>query len=368
MAKKKPITKAKAAAKPTKSKTITAPKAEAISKPKGKVKTKAKAKLKTIPFWIGFDLGGTKMLACVMDKNYKVLGTARKSTGGSDGQIKGRQKILKAIHEAIANAGVEPKGLQGIGIGCPGLVNPEKGILINAPNLGWHNVGLTAMLKGVFKKPVAVLNDVDAGTFGEYMLGAGKGSRSLLGVFPGTGVGAGFVYDGKLIMGRSVSAMELGMIYMPGTHLGSFEYGAVMLEDLTSRLALASQAGVACYRGQLPELDRKTGGNLRDIRSKALANAFKSGDEAAMVMFRNSIRYLGMGVAGVVNLLAPDHITLGGGLVEELPGLYLNMLREEVARFAVPGLAKGIKYSIAKLGGDAVAAGSVAWLRQREGK
>ena len=184
----------------------------------------------------------------------------------------------------------------------------------------------------------------------------------------GTGVGAGFVYDGKLIMGRSVSAMELGMIYMPGTHLGSFEYGAVMLEDLTSRLALAAQAGVACYRGQLPELDRKTSGNLRDIRSKALANAFKSGDEAAMIMFRNSVRYLGMGVAGVVNLLAPDHITLGGGLVEELPGLYLNMLKEEVNRFAVPGLAKGIKYSIAKLGGDAVAAGSVAWLRQREGK
>jgi glucokinase len=224
------------------------------------------------------------------------------------------------------------------------------------------------MLKGAFKKPVAVLNDVDAGTFGEYKLGAGKGSRSLLGVFPGTGVGAGFVYDGKLVMGRSVSAMELGMIYMPGTHLGSSEFGAVMLEDLTSRLAFAAQAGVACYRGQLPELDKKTSGNLRDIRSKALANAFKSGDEAAVIMFRNSVRYLGMGVAAVVNLLAPDHITLGGGLVEELPMQYLNLLKEEVNRFAIPGLAKGIKYSIAKLGGTAVAAGSVAWLRQREGK
>lgn len=325
-------------------------------------------KLKEVPFWIGFDLGGTKMLACVLDKDYQVLGTARKSTNGSDGQAKGRKKILNAIHEAIAAANVNPKGLQGIGIGCPGLVNPEKGILINAPNLGWNNVQLGEMLRGVFKKPVTVLNDVDAGTFGEYKLGAGVGSRSLLGVFPGTGVGAGFVYDGKIIMGRGVSAMELGMIYLPGTHLGSPHEGTVMLEDLTSRLALASQAGVACYRGQLPELDKKTQGNLREIRSKALANAFRSGDEAGMIMFRNSIRYLGMGVAAVVNLLAPDHITLGGGLVEEMPQLYVNLLKEEVARFAVAGLTKNIKYSVAKLGGTAVAVGSVAWLRESSGK
>lgn len=322
--------------------------------------------LKRIPFWIGFDLGGTKMLACVLDADYRILGTARKSTNGSDGQIKGRKKILNAIQEAIEAAGVDPKGLQGIGIGCPGLVNPDKGILINAPNLGWHNMGLGSILKTAFKKPVAVLNDVDAGTYGEYRLGAAKGARSLLGIFPGTGVGAGFVYNGQLIMGRNVSAMELGMIYLPGTHLGSGEFGAVILEDLTSRLAVASQAGVACYRGQLPELDKKTRGNLRDIRSKSLAAAFRGKDEAAQVMFRNSIRYLGMGVAAVVNLFAPDHITMGGGLVEELPELYLNQLKDEVNRYALPGLTQGIKYSLAKLGGSAVAVGSVAWLRQTQ--
>jgi len=324
---------------------------------------KVAAKPRNIPFWIGFDLGGTKMLACVLDARYKVLGSARKSTNGSDGQAKGRKRILNTIHEAIAEAGIDPAGLQGIGIGCPGLVNTDKGILINAPNLGWGNMGLAGILKTAFGKPVAVLNDVDAGTFGEYKLGAGIGARSLLGVFPGTGLGAGFVYDGKLIMGRTASAMELGMIYLPGTHLGSSEHGAVMLEDLTSRLALAAQAGVACYRGQMPELDKKTGGCLRDIRSKALANTFKAGDEAALILFRNSVRYLGMGVAAVVNLLAPDHITLGGGLVEELPSLYLSLLKEEVSRYAVPGLASGIKYTQAKLGSSAVAIGSVAWLR-----
>jgi glucokinase len=331
------------------------------------VKTaKAPKPLKEVPFWIGFDLGGTKMMASVLDPEYKVLGSARKATNGSDGQTKGKKKILQVIHEAIAEAGVNPKGLQGIGIGCPGLVNPEKGILIHAPNLGWKNLPLRKILETEFKRSIAVLNDVDAGTYGEYVMGSGKGSRSLLGVFPGTGVGAGFVYDGKLVMGRSISAMELGNVMLPGTHLGSSVFGAVILEDLTSRLALASNAGVACYRGQTPELDRKTQGALREIRSKALAASFRSGEEATMIAFRNSVRYLGMGVAMTVNLFAPDHITLGGGLVEELPGLYLQLLKEEVDRYAIPELARGVKYSLAKLGGQAVAAGAVAWLRNQK--
>lgn len=333
---------------------------------KAKTKSPAKkppAKLRNVPFWIGFDLGGTKMMASVLDANYNVLGSARKSTNGSDGAAKGRNKIIKAIHEAIAAAGVDPKGIQGIGIGCPGLVNPERGILLFAPNLGWTNMALRKLLQNQFKCPITVLNDVDAGTYGEYVLGAGKGARSLLGVFPGTGVGAGFVYNGQLVMGRAISAMELGNLLLPGTHIGSPVFGTVTLEDLTSRLALASQAGLACYRGQLSDLDKKTEGSLRNIRSKALANAFRSGEDAALIMFRNSIRYLGMGVATVVNLLAPDRITLGGGLVEELPDLYLNLLKQEVEHYAIPELARGVKYSLAKLGGQAVAAGAVAWMR-----
>jgi glucokinase len=324
-----------------------------------------KAGQKEVPFWIGFDLGGTKMLATVLDEQYHVLGVARKATNGSDGLLKGKAKVVKTIQEAMAEAGVSPKGLKGIGIGCPGLVNPDKGVLINAPNLGWSNVGLKQLLSGVFKVPVEVMNDVDAGTYGEYALGAGKGARSVLGVFPGTGLGTGFVYNGELVMGRGVSAMELGMIYLPGTHIGSAQHGVVLLEDLTSRLSLAAEGGVACYRGQAEALNARTAGSLREIKSKALAGSLRAGDEGTMVMFGNSVRYLGLGVAMVVNLMAPDRIVLGGGLVEELPSLYVNMLKEEVARYALPSLAKPIKYVVAKLGGNAVAVGSVAWLRHR---
>jgi glucokinase len=318
-----------------------------------------------VPFWVGFDLGGTKMLASVLDADYTVLAVAKRPTDGAEGLQKGKQKLVKTIRDAMEAAGVNPAGLQGIGMGCPGLVNPERGILINAPNLGWSAAALGPFLEREFKVPVVLANDVDAGTYGEYVMGAGKGARSLLGVFPGTGLGAGYVFNGELVQGRTVSAMELGMVYLPGTHLGSAVPGAVMLEDLTSRLALASQGAVMCYRGQAEVLDKKTGAALRDMKSKALANSLRGGDEGTMVMFSNSVRYLGMGVAMVVNLLAPDRIVLGGGLVEELPSVYVNLLKEEVGRYALPSLARPIRYVVAKLGGNAVAVGAVAWLRHQ---
>ncbi len=319
------------------------------------------------PYWVGVDFGGTKMMACVLDADYNILGTARKSTqGGGKGAAKGVRRILATIDEAIAAANVRPTKIQGIGIGCPGTVNTERGILVHAPNLNWRRVSLGPELEKVYGCPVAVLNDVDAGTFGEYILGAGKGSRSLLGVFPGTGLGAGFVYDGKLVHGANVSCMELGMIYVPGTHLSSSLPGYVLYEDLTSRLGIAAAASVECQRGNAPLLDAKTGGVLKDMRSKALSGSFNAHERSTETIFLNSLQYLGMGISIVANLLAPDHITLGGGLVEEMPKLYLQAMREQVERFTVPEIFRGMKFSIAKLGGSAVASGSVAWLRDKK--
>jgi glucokinase len=325
--------------------------------------TKLKTSSVIKKFWIGFDLGGTKMMVVAVDEKNKVLASARKATHGDEGVRKGKMRILKLIEEVIALGALDKKGLQGIGIGCPGLVNPAQGILISAPNLGWYKVNFKAFFKQHYGVDSVVLNDVDAGTFGEYFLGIGDKNRSVLGVFPGTGLGAGFVHQGRLLMGRSLSAMELGMIYLPGTHLGSSLPGAVLLEDLTSRLALAAQASIACYRGQLPELNKKSQGNLREIRSKALAASVLSNRPAAMMMMDQSLEYLAMGVALTVNLLAPDEIVLGGGLVEEMPKKIMIDLKRKVEKYALPELSKTLKYRVATLGGQAVALGAMAWFR-----
>lgn len=314
-------------------------------------------------YWIGFDLGGTKMMACVLDDQYKVIAIAKKSTQGSQGPIKGLSRIKTTIDEALALAGISRAQIKGIGIGCPGTVNSKTGVLVHAPNLGWDRLPIGPRLSATFKCPVVVLNDVDAGTYGEYALGAGKGAYSLLGVFPGTGLGAGFVCAGNLLQGKSISCMELGNIWIPGTHLNSSLPGVALLEDLTSRLGIAAATSVECYRGKAPALDAKTNASLREMKSKALTASFKA-KESTVNVFNNSVHYLGMGMAMVVNLLAPDHIILGGGLVEEMPKYYLDQIRAQVGRYAVPEIFRGIKFSVAKLGDRAVAVGSVAWLRK----
>jgi glucokinase len=336
-----------------------------LATPKTKVLSAQLKKTAVIKkFWIGFDLGGTKMMAVAVDEKNKVLASARKATHGDEGVQKGKVRILKLIEEVMALGALDKKGLQGIGMGCPGLVNPAQGILLSAPNLGWNKVNFKLFFKQHYGVDSVVLNDVDAGTYGEYFLGTGDKERSVLGVFPGTGLGAGFVHQGRLLMGRHLSAMELGMIYLPGTHLGSSLPGAVLLEDLTSRLALAAQASIACHRGQLPELNKKSQGNLRDIRSKALAATILSGQPAAVMMMDQSLEYLAMGVALTVNLLAPDEIVLGGGLVEEMHRKIMTDLKSKVKKYALPELTKSIKYRVATLGGQAVALGAMAWFRQ----
>lgn len=303
------------------------------------------------------------MMACVLDEQYKIVAVAKKSTQGAQGPTKGLVRIKATIDEALATAGITRDQIKGIGMGCPGTVNAKSGILIHAPNLGWDKIPLGPRLSTTYKCPVAVLNDVDAGIYGEYTLGAGKGAYSLLGIFPGTGLGAGFVFAGNILQGKNISCMELGNVWLPGTHLNSSLPGVALLEDLTSRLGIAAASSVECYRGKAPVLDAKTNASLREMKSKALTASFKA-KETTVNVFNNSVHYLGMGIAMTVNLLGPDHIILGGGLVEEMPKYYLDQIRIQVQRYAIPEIFRGIKFSVAKLGDRAVAVGSVAWLRK----
>ncbi len=310
--------------------------------------------------FLGFDLGGTKMLAVLMDADLKVITTAKQPTLGTQGADEGLERMLDLAAKVVSQADAKPADITAIGVGCPGLVNPSKGILLHAPNLGWRDVPVRDAFRKSFKADVAVLNDVDAGTYGEFALGAGRGARSLLGVFPGTGVGSGFVYDGNLVMGRNVSAMELGNIYLPTAGLASKRRGAVILEDLCSRLAIASSAAVEAYRGRSPTLMEGDSLDLRNLKSKAIAKA-AAADKAIERVIKNAVHHLGLGVAAAVNLLAPDRLVIGGGLAEEMPQYFVTKLRKKIKAFAMPPLFKDLEITTATLGDNAVAVGAAAW-------
>ena len=145
-------------------------------------------------FWLGFDLGGTKMMAAVLDKDFKILASARAKTRGREGSGEVLKRIQAAVEAAIKQAKLTPRDVAGIGVGSPGPLDLDHGIVLHAPNLGWRNVHLKDALEKKFKCPAVVANDVDAGTYGEYRFGAGRKARCVVGVFPGTGIGGACIY------------------------------------------------------------------------------------------------------------------------------------------------------------------------------
>ena len=175
--------------------------------------------------------------------------------------------MVKSIDNALEDASITPDELAGIGVGCPGPLDLEKGIIIESSNLGWKNVKLGQILNKKYGCPVAIGNDVDVGTLGEYKFGAGKKARCVLGIFPGTGIGGGLVYEGKVFTGGDKSCLEFGhMVVDPGGRLCGCGQRRC-LETVASRLAIASEVAIAAYRGETKMILDEAGTTIGDIRS-----------------------------------------------------------------------------------------------------
>ena len=162
--------------------------------------------------WVGFDLGATKMLATVFDSEFQILGRNRKKTKGHEGIDVVLKRIVQVIQAMLDEAHIPRERLGGIGIGCPGPLDLDQGIILETPNLGWKDVPIKALLEKEFGCPAFIVNDVDAGVYGEYRFGAGQSGRCVIGVFPGTGIGGGCVYEGKILRGKTGSCMEIGHV------------------------------------------------------------------------------------------------------------------------------------------------------------
>jgi glucokinase len=314
--------------------------------------------------WVGFDLGGTKMMAIVYDGQFRSLGRKRRRTKGHEGAKIGVERIIATIEQALEEGKVAPDAITGIGIGCPGTVDLDAGIILEAANLGWKNVRLKELLEDKFHCPVVVANDVDAGVYGEYRFGSAKNARCVVGVFPGTGIGGGCVYEGRIFRGKKHSCMEIGHVeVVPGGELcGCGRHGC--LETEASRLAISAQVAMAAYRGDAKHIIASSGTDLSEIRSSTLADAIQAGDAAVETIIRRACGFIGVAVANTVAMLAPDVVVLGGGLVEAMPELFVDAVEKAARDRAMPSMAKSFKVVAAKLGDDAGAMGAAAWVEK----
>ncbi len=311
--------------------------------------------------WIGFDLGGTKMLAALCDERMEVIARKRKSTKGHEGAEAGIDRVKNTIEKVVEEAGVSLNRVAGIGIGCPGPLDLNEGIVLQTPNLGWKNVPICELLEKEFSIPTVLVNDVDAGVYGEYRLGAAQKAQCVVGLFPGTGIGGGCVYNGQILRGPKLSCFEVGhMRVVPeGDFCGCGRRGC--LETIASRLAISSEVAKAAYRGQAPNLLELAGTDLSNIRSGVLAEAIEKGDKIVEKIVRNAAKHLGVAAGGLINLLCPDVILLGGGLVEALPKLYIEEVRKAAEDYSMPAYHDSFKVVAATLGDDAAAKGAAVW-------
>ena len=315
---------------------------------------------------IGVDMGGTKILSAVIDADGNILGTAKVPTKADKGASEVIDRIANSIRKAIDKSGVASESIQAVGIGAPGPLDPATGVVIFAPNLGWRDVPLKAELEARVGFPTFVDNDVNVGTLGEHVFGAGRGVQNVVGIFVGTGIGGGIILNGELFHGASKTAGEVGHIIVKagGPRCGCGTRGC--LEAIASRTAMTKQFRKAILKkGKKSVISKLTDGDLGAIRSGVLAKAIRLNDKLTLKIFKKVTKYLGIGIGSIVNFLNPEMIVLGGGVVEALDDTFLDDIRAAAKKYSLPNTLDGVQIVRAALGDNSGILGAAALARQR---
>ena len=320
-------------------------------------------------YTLGVDLGGTKVLASVVNEAGEVIARSKKRTKPERGAAAVIERIAKSARSAVEESGVDYADIKGVGVCAPGMINRETGVVLLAPNLdGWENVPLKMSLERLLEKPVCIDNDVNLGTWGEYVKGAGRGAKVLLGVFVGTGIGGGIIINGDIYGGANNAAGEFGhmRIVNKGPECGCGLTGH--WEALAGRLAIANDIKnrVAKSDGskKTHPIYKATDGNLDAIRSGAIAEALGNGGKVTTKAVKKACEYLGINLANLIHCLDPDKIVLGGGVTEALGANFVYEVVRQTKKNTIPVLFKNVEILPAELGDDAGIVGAALYARR----
>lgn len=299
---------------------------------------------------IGVDLGGTKVLAAVVEGG-AVQASRKVATPGS-----GVAAVVDAIVEAVESIG-GAAAVDAVGIGAPGVVDVASGTVVRAPNLpGFeHPVPLGTLVgERLGGLPVVVDNDVNAATLAEHRLGAGRGASDLLAAFVGTGVGGGLVLDGALRRGGNGLAGELGhvVVHEGGRRCGCGQRGH--LEAYAGRAAMEAEARARHAAGAATALVERAG--AKRMKSGVWAEAVAVGDAVALALLDDAVEALGAALASAAHLVDLELVVVGGGLAEKLGESFVGRIEQAArSRLFVPTPLRVVP---AELGDDAGVCGA----------
>jgi glucokinase len=312
--------------------------------------------------WIvGVDLGGTTTkLAFITTEGEIVHKWEIPTDNTNEGQnITGN--IAKAIDEKLAEHDQLKSNLLGIGMGAPGPVNYEKGIVLNVVNLGWpDNYPLKDRLEAATSLPAAIENDANSAALGEMWMGAGAGAKDLVCVTLGTGVGGGVIVGGKVVQGINGAAGEIGHITAIPSGGAPCNCGKTgCLETVASATGIVRLAKIELAKGLKGELSEKLAEN-GSITAKDVFDAARNSDELAQSVLDEVSFHLGFVLASIANTLNPEKIVLGGG-VSKAGDILVDPVKNNFEKFAFSPVRDSTKLALATLGNDAGVLGA-AWL------
>jgi glucokinase len=315
-------------------------------------------------FIVGVDLGGTNIVVCAMSadgsRQHGLRSEPTRAHEGTDAVITRMARMVnETIDDTMRETGVPRSAFRGVGVGAPGPLDREAGVVLVAPNLGWHNVPLRDRMTELTGLEAAIDNDANCATYGEWWIGAAKGGRNVIGVTIGTGIGGGMILDGKLYHGSSDSAGEIGhtTIDQTGRRCGCGNYGC--LEAYASGTAIAERAREALSYDQASILPELVGGDVSKITAATVYEAASQGDAVATEVVRDTARFLGTGLANLLNIFNPDVVVIAGGVTQAGEALFAP-LRAEIRRRAFKMAVDACRIVPGTLPGTAGVVGAVA--------
>lgn len=279
-------------------------------------------------YYVGIDLGGTNIVAGVVDETYRILAKASCKTNLPRPADAIADDMASMVLQAVGKSGLSMNQIENVGLGTPGTANKKTGVIEYSNNLRFEDVPIRAMMEQRLNKKIYIENDANAAAFGEYLAGAGKDVGSMVAITLGTGVGGGVIIDGRILTGFSYAGAELGhtVIVAHGRactcgRKGCFE----AYSSATGLINLTKEMMDAHPESKMWEISQKEG----KVSGRTAFDAMRLGDKIARETVDEYIEYLGIGVANMINIFQPHVLCIGGGICHEGETL-LAPLREKV--------------------------------------
>jgi len=304
-------------------------------------------------YYIGIDLGGTNIVAGVVNENYVIIAKASTKTNCPRPANEIADDMAKMAIQAVENAKLTMDDIGWVGIGTPGIANSSTGIIEYSNNLGFENTPMVEMIQKHINKPVFIENDANAAAYGEFVAGAAKGANNAVCITLGTGVGGGIVIDGKIYSGSNFAGAELGhtVISVDGPQCSCGRKGCFeVFSSATGLIRMTKEAMEAHPESGMHALSAERGGK---VSARTSFDAMRAGDATAKQVVDDYLKYLAAGITNTINIFQPDVLCIGGGVCNEGDALLVPVKELVAKEVYTRNSKKNTEIVIAKLGNDA---------------